>query len=108
MIAQRVANEVERQNRQHDCNRRIEDYVRRIEQVRASLIQHGSPTGRRRRNTQAQKAECCFSKDGPSHADGSLHSHRLQDVGKNVPEQDANIRSTQCSRRFHKLTAPHL
>src|SRR5215468_3581963 len=104
IVAQGVADEVETQYREHDCECREKNKVWRIEQMRAGVVEHRSPTGGRRRHTEPKKAHGRFGEDGPRHADCGLHDDRLNDVGKDVTHDDAKIAGAERARRFHKLT----
>src|SRR5579859_6094354 len=55
VIAQGVADEIECQHGQHDGGSGEEDNMGRVEQMRASVVQHRAPTGDGWRNSQSQK-----------------------------------------------------
>ena len=63
--------------------------MRRVEEVGAGVVEHGSPTGRGRGNAEAEKGERGFGEDDSGHADGGLNQDGLHDVGQNVAEEDA-------------------
>ena len=50
IVAQRIAEEIERKHAEHDCQRGKDHHMRRVEEVRARVIEHISPACRRRRN----------------------------------------------------------
>jgi hypothetical protein len=56
-VPQPVADEVERQHAQRHRRGREEHQVRRLEQVRARIVQHRPPGGRRRLHAQPQEAQ---------------------------------------------------
>src|ERR1035441_5643050 len=55
VVAQRVADEVERQHGQHHGERGKQYEVRCVEQVSAAIVEHGSPTGGGRRDAKSEK-----------------------------------------------------
>ena len=74
-----------------------------VEQVSAAIIEHGSPTGSRRSHTQTEKAHGGFGENGARHANRSLHDHGLNDVGKNMADDHAQIACAKGSRSFDKF-----
>jgi hypothetical protein len=70
----------------------------------ATIVEHGAPTGGGRRHAEAEETHGGFREDGASHADGRLHDHGLNNVGKNVTNDHAQIARAQRSRCFHELT----
>ena len=107
IVPQPVADEVERQHRQHDCRGREEHKVRRVKQVRPRVIEHRTPARRRRRHAQSQKAHRRFRQDRARHADRRLHDHRLNNVRQNVARDDPYIARAHGPRAFHKFPLPH-
>lgn len=81
--------------------------MRRVKQMCARIVQHGTPTGRRRRHTQPQKAERGLGEHGSGHADGGLHHQWLNDIGQNVTQKNAEVARAQRARSFDKLALPH-
>ena len=77
--------------------------MRRVEQVGAAVVEHGSPTRGGRRNAEAKKTHGRFGENGAGHADGGLHDYRLNDVGKNVANDDAQIAGAESPRRFDEF-----
>src|SRR5580698_7251887 len=74
--------------------------MRRVEQMGATVVKHGSPAGGRRRNTQAEKAHGGFSENGSGHADGGLHDYGLNNVRENVAGDDAKIAGSEGAGGF--------
>src|SRR5580700_6737576 len=84
VVAQGVADEVKTQHGQHHRKRGKENEMRRVEQVRAAVVEHGSPARGRRRDAESKKTHGGFREDGSGHADGGLHDHRLNNIRQNV------------------------
>src|SRR6266446_4031589 len=59
--------------------------------MRASVVEHRSPACGWRRNTESEKTHGGFGKDCPCHADCGLHDYRLNNVWKNVADDDAQV-----------------
>src|SRR5260370_41533666 len=60
IVAQRVPDEIEREHGQHHGQRGKEYEVRRVEQVRTAVVQHGSPTRCGRRNAETEGTHSCL------------------------------------------------
>src|ERR1035437_7269480 len=88
VVAQRVADEVERQHGQHHGELGKQYEVRCVEQVSAAIVEHGSPTGGGRRDAKSQKTHGSFRENGSSHANRGLDDDRLNDIGQNVADDD--------------------
>ena len=71
--------------------------------MRAAIIEHGSPTGSRGSHTQTEKAHGSFGENGARHSNRSLHDHGLNNVGKNMADDHAQIACTKGSRSFDKF-----
>ena len=67
--------------------------------MQARVVEHGSPTRRRRGNAQAEKRKCRLGQDDSGHADGGLHKDRLDNIRQNVPEEDAQSACAQGAGR---------
>src|SRR5271169_1709934 len=78
--------------------------MRRVEQVGAAVVEHGPPTGRRRRHAETEKAHCCFREDGSGHADGGLHDYGLNNVWENVTHNDAQVTGAEGACSFDEFT----
>ena len=100
VVAHGVSDEVEREDSEHDGSSGKQDEVRGVEKVGAGVVQHASPTGNRRRNTETEKAHGGFGEDGRSHADGGLDDDRLHDVGENVADEDSPIAGSESTGGF--------
>src|SRR6202795_1872229 len=74
-----------------------------VEQVSATVVEHGSPTGGRRGDAECEKTHGCFGEDGACHADGSVDDDRLNNVGENVADHDAQIAGAKGQRGFDKF-----
>src|SRR5438270_12647437 len=61
----------------------------------ATIVEHGSPTGGRRRNAEAEETHGGFGEDGSGHADGRLHHDRLNNIRQDVPDNDAQVAGPQ-------------
>jgi hypothetical protein len=77
--------------------------MRRIKEVRARVVEHPAPAGRRRWQSQTQKTERRFRQNGSRHADGRLDNDGLKDVGQDVTGKDAQIRGAKSARGLDKL-----
>src|SRR6202034_3750183 len=89
IIAQGIADKVETQHGKHHGQGGKQHEVRGVEQVGPAVIEHGSPTGGRRRDAESEKTHGGFGEDGPRHADRSLYHDRLNNVRQNVANDDA-------------------
>src|ERR1700686_1704507 len=74
-----------------------------IEQVSPTVVEHGAPTGGRRRDAESEKTHGCFGEDGACHADGGLDHDRLNNVGQNVADHDAQIAGAKGASGFDKF-----
>src|SRR5581483_5599835 len=74
--------------------------MRRIEQVRASVVEHRSPARGRRRNSKPKKAHGCFGENCSCHAYRRLHNDGLDDVRKNMTSNDAYVSCPESLRCF--------
>src|SRR5580704_1365790 len=77
--------------------------MRRVEQVGATVVEHGSPTRRRRRHAESEKAHGGFGKNGSGHADGGLHNHGLNDVRQNMAADYPHVARAQRARSFDEF-----
>src|SRR5690348_17600696 len=77
--------------------------MRGVEEVGAGVVEHGAPTGGRRRNAEAKEAHGGFGENGSSHADGSLDDDRLNDVGEDVAAEDAEIACAESACGFDEF-----
>ncbi len=74
-----------------------------IEQVGATVVEHRSPTGGRRRDAESEKTHRCFGEDGACHADRGLDHDRLNNVGQNVADDDAQIAGAESASGFDEF-----
>ena len=96
-----VAYEVEGEDGEHDGEGGKEHEVRRVEEVRARVVQHASPTWDRGWDAETQEAHGGFGEDGGGHADGGLHDYGLHDVGQDVAGEDSEVSGSEGARGFH-------
>src|SRR5579872_4548260 len=80
--------------------------MRRVEQVRATIVKHGSPARSGRRYAETEKAHGSFGENSSRHANGGLHNNRLNNIGEDVADDHAQITGSQCASSFHKFTLP--
>ncbi len=90
-VSEAVANEVEGEDAEGEGGGGEEDEVGGVEEVGASVVEHGSPCGGGRLDAEAEEAEGGFGEYGACHADGGLHEQGLNDVGKNVAEHEVEV-----------------
>src|SRR5690606_24722416 len=79
-VAQAVAEEVEREDRDHDHGAGEDRDVRRAAQVAPPLVEHGAPLGRGRLRAQPEEAEVRGREDRRGHAERDLDDDRRQGV----------------------------
>src|SRR5262245_55598111 len=79
-FAQAVADEVERHHREHYRQHRKDEHVRRCAKEAARVVEHNSPTWRRRRHAEAQETQARLREDGACHSQACLNDHRLDCV----------------------------
>src|SRR5437764_1179104 len=77
--------------------------MRGVKQVGAAVIEHGSPACSWRRHAKTEEAHRSLGENRSSHADSSLHDHRLNNVRQNVANDDAQVAGTESAGRFDKL-----
>src|SRR5579864_5006430 len=106
IIAQSVTNKVETENRQHHGNCGKQDEVRSLEKIHAAVVEHGSPACGGRRNTEPEETHGGFGEDGAGHANRRLHDYWLNDIGKNVAYDDAQIGCAQRAGGFNEFAFP--
>src|SRR5271170_6362128 len=71
--------------------------------MRAAVVEHRSPAGRRRRHAESEEAHGGFGENGSGHADRRLHDHGLNDVRQNVTDDDAQVARSESACRFDEL-----
>src|ERR1035437_6545596 len=76
----------------------------RVEQVGAAVVEHGSDLGGGRRDAESEETHGGFGEDGSGHADRGLDNDRLNDVGQNVADDDAQITGPESAGSFNELT----
>ena len=106
IVAQGVAYEVEGHDAKHYGDGGEKDEVGRIEEMRSPVVEHSSPACRGRWDAETEKAKCGFREHGRSHADGGLNDQWLQDVGKDVAAEDAEIRGSKGAGGFDEFARP--
>ena len=75
-----------------------------VEEVGASVIEHGAPAGGGRGYAKPEKAQRGFGEHGAGHADGGLHDERLQKIGQDVSCDEAQVGGAERACGFDKLT----
>src|SRR5208282_5327721 len=102
-VAQGVADEVDGEDGEHHGQGREEHEMRRIEKVRAGVVEHGSPAGGWRGDAEAEEAHGGFGENGSGHADSRLHDDGLNDVGQDVARNNVEIASAESASGFDKF-----
>src|SRR5450432_3307651 len=69
-----------------------------------AVIEHRSPTRGRRWHAESEKAHGGFGENRSRHADRGLHDYGLNNVGKNVADDDAHIAGSEGAGGFHELS----
>src|ERR1700685_3435718 len=77
--------------------------MRRVEQVAARIVQHGTPAWHWRENSDAQKTQSGFSQNRTGHGDSCLHQNGLQNIWQQMAHKDASVGSAQRTRRENVL-----
>ena len=95
MVAQGIAEEVEAEDGAGNGDGGEEDEVRGVEEVERASLSMASPTWRGSGDAEAEKRESGFGEDDAGHADGCLDEDRLEDVGQDVAEEDAQAAGTE-------------
>ena len=95
MVAEGVAEEVKTEHRSGNRSGGKEHKMGRVKEMETRVIEHGSPAWSGGRNAEAEKGESGFSKDDTGHANGCLDEERLNDIGKDVAEEDAQRSGSQ-------------
>ena len=103
-VAHGVAYEVEGEHGEHDGEGGKKDDVGRIEEVRAAIVEHGSPTWHGGRDAEPEEAHGAFGENGSGHANGGLHNDWLHDVGQDVAGKDAKVAGSESARSFDIFT----
>ncbi len=75
--------------------------------MRTAIVEHGAPTGGWRWHSEPQEAQCGFGKHGSRHAHRGLHRKRLQDIGKDMPCDDAQVGGAQRTCGLDELAFAH-
>src|SRR2546427_10813338 len=75
-----------------------------IEQMGTAIVEHGPPAGRGRGDAETKETHGGFGEDSSGHADGGLHDDRLNDVGQNVADNDAQVAGSEGARGFDEFT----
>src|SRR5450631_3360004 len=105
-IAQGIPNKIKREHCQHHRDGWKDYQMRRVEQMRAAIIQHCSPRGRRRWHAKSQETHGGFGEDRTRHADRRLNNYRLNNVRQNVADKNSEITCAEGPRRFHIFFFP--
>src|SRR5450631_3354719 len=74
-----------------------------VEKVGAPVVEHSPPTGRGRGHAETQEAHGRFGQYGASHPNGRLHDDGLNNVGKNMANDDAEIARAQSFSGFDEF-----
>ena len=74
-----------------------------VEEVRAGVVEHGSPAGCGGWDAKAEEAEGGLSEDGAGHADCGLHDEWLHGVGKHVEGQKPEVGGAEGASGFDEL-----
>ena len=106
-VAERVADEIEREDSEHDGEGGEDHHVRGVEEVGTGLVEHGAPAGSRCRDAESEETEGSFGEDRAGHADRGLHDERLDDIGQNVAQEEAEVRSAERAGGFDELALSH-
>src|SRR5258708_83434 len=69
----------------------------------AAVVQHCSPACGWWRNAESEKTHGGFGENGPCHTDRRLHDHRLNDVWKNVADDNAQVTRTEGAGGFDEF-----
>src|SRR5437667_12797212 len=77
--------------------------MRRIEEMRAAVVEHGAPASCRRGYAEAQEAHSGLGENSARHADRRLHDHRLNDVGQNMVNDNAQIACAESACGLHEF-----
>src|SRR4029077_2216087 len=80
--------------------------MRRVEQVGTAVVEHGSPAGRWRRHAESEEAHRGLGENCSSHADRRLHDHRLDNVGQDVTNNNAQVAGAKGARGFDEFAFP--
>src|SRR6185369_5302104 len=69
----------------------------------ARIIEHRSPTRRRRRDAQSEKTQRCLGKNRHGHSNAGLNQNWLNDVRQNMTNKNSWSRRPQRTSAFNKL-----
>src|SRR5450432_179764 len=97
-IAESIADEIERQHRQHNRSGREQDQMRRVQEMNSGVVEHRAPARRRRRYAEAEETHGSLRQNCAGNADGTLHNDWLHDVGEDVAENDSQVARAQSPR----------
>ena len=104
-VAQRVAEEVERDNRHHDHDpRRVDLPPVPVGQVGRALREHATPVHRRRRQPEAEEAQRREDDDRVGHLESGVHDDRAGDVRDEVARDDAKCGRAPIDRGRRRRT----
>ena len=103
VVAEGVSDEVEAEDAEHDGDGGEDDQVGGVEEVGAGVVEHGSPACDGGRDAESEEAESGLSQHCAGHADGGLHDERLDDVGQDVAEEDAEVAGTEGAGGFDEF-----
>lgn len=111
IVSQAVADEIEGEDAERECDGREEHQVGRLKEVRTGIVEHGSPGRSGGLDTEAEKAQRGFGEYRSGHPYSGLYQEGLQNVGQDVAKHQMQIAGTQRSSRlnvFALLYAEHL
>jgi len=94
-VAPGVAKQVERENGEHHGERGKNHHVRRIEEVAARVIQHGTPARHGCKHAKAEKTQRRLRENSAGDADGCLNQERLQNIRQQMSRQNAKVRRAE-------------
>src|SRR5918999_4767177 len=101
-ILQRIANEIESEDGQHNCKPWIRRKMRSDQQKLPSFIQHGAPGRRWRLDPQSQEAQAALGNDRRGQSKGSLDEQRREEIRKQVSHNDTAGLATERLRSANK------
>jgi hypothetical protein len=90
-FAQRVAEEVDAEERHRDADPGDERQPRRLRHVVAAVREHAAPARRRRRHAEAQERERALGEQRPAEERGGEHDDRAEAVGQHVAEHGEDL-----------------
>jgi hypothetical protein len=103
-ILKSITNQIEAKDRDHNGNARISSQIGRDEKKLSAVIQHRTPRGCWRFDSQSQEAQAALGDNRCGQPKGGLDKHGRKEIGQQVSRNNASRLAAKRPRRLNELT----